>query len=250
MSGCAYKGRALAKPPAFPTIQQEDRPMTDLPAHPGMTPEQAYERLQHWYQKQAQLKKLKQHEHLERVALSEFYFPNQVEGTNRMDLGGGFDLKLQASFNYTVTEEDLDNVAAADIKRLKLPWDELFIYEPKVSISAYRKLNAEQKLFVDAILTIKPGSPQLEIVQAANREAQAEHVEAAEAAKADERVIVLDAETAEPGNFYFDDETWWVLDESSDWAEVEDADEIAILNVQLSDLKAKPAKPKRRRTSK
>lgn len=48
--------------------------MTDLPQFPGMTPEQAFERLQQWYQKKAQLNALKQNEHLERVALSEFYF--------------------------------------------------------------------------------------------------------------------------------------------------------------------------------
>lgn len=242
--------------------------MTDIPAYPGMTPEQAFQRLQDWYQKQAQLKSLKSHEHLERAALSEYYFPNQVEGTNRLELGGGFDLKLQAGFNYKVTEEDLDNVSAADIKKHKLPWDDLFIYKPELSISTYRTLTAEQKAFVDSILTIKPASPQLEIVPGANREGQAAHVAAAEAAAGnadasgspaaaspategggDERVVVLDAEKAEPGQFYHDGENWWQLDDDVEWQEVVDLVEIGILDAQLADLNAKPAKPKRGRKS-
>ena len=119
--------------------------MTDLPSYSGMTPEQAFERLQAWYQKNAQLKTLKTHEHLERVALAEYYFPQANEGTNRLPLGGGFDLKLQHGYRYTVTDEDLDQVAAKDIKRLKLPWDDLFVYKPELKLSEYRKLTPEQK---------------------------------------------------------------------------------------------------------
>lgn len=243
--------------------------MTDLPQFPGMTPEQAFERLQQWYQKKAQLNALKQNEHLERVALSEFYFPQAQEGTNRLALGGGYDLKLQHGYNYRVTEEDLDNVAAADIKRLKLPWDELFVYKPELSIKTYRQLTAEQKKFVDAILDIKPASPQLEIVPGANREGQAAHAAAAEAgnvAASDSPVadscafvVVLDAEAAEPGQYYSDGETWWVLGEDIEWQEVnvaehdENGNDIGPqLDAELERLKAEAAaaKPKRGRPRK
>lgn len=229
--------------------------MVEIPTQPEMTPEQAHQRLQEWYQKAAQLKTLKTHEHLERVALAAYYFRSPQEGTNRLDLGGGFDLKLQHGYYYKVSEEDLDQVKAADIKRLKLPWDELFVYKPEVKLSVYRKLSAEQKAFVDGILDIKESSPQLEIVPQADRAGQEAHARAADLGKAatgsqedssasDERIIVEDAEEAEVGHFYHDGEAWWVLNEDIEWDEVDDPSEIEILDKLLAD-KA-PPKPKRR----
>lgn len=211
--------------------------MVDIPPQQQMTPEQAYQRLQEWYQKQAQLKTLKQHEHLERVALSGFYFHDPREGTNRLDIGAGFDLKLQHGYNYKVNEEDLDNVKAADIKKHKLPWDDLFDYKPTLNMRTYRSLTEAQKQFVDQYLDIKPASPQLEIVPVADRAGQAAHAAAAEAAAAgnvdasgltpatdtsDSSAfeVVLDPESAEPGQFYNDGESWWVLGEDIEWVEV------------------------------
>lgn len=242
--------------------------MADLPSYPGMTPEQAYERLQAWYQKNAQLKTLRAHEHLERVALAEFYFPQAKEGTNRFDIGGGFDLKLNHGYRYTVTDEDLDQVAAKDIKRLKLPWDDLFVYKPELKLSEYRKLNAEQKAFVDSILDIKEASPQLEIVPVANTKGAKAHAEAAEQASAgkaaspseeadssaadDEVQVVLDAESAEPWQYYFDGETWWQLNEDIEWVEEEDSDLIELLELKLADAQeeAAAARPRRGRPRK
>ena len=217
-----------------------------IPTHQPMTPEDAYRRLEEWYLKQAQLRTLKTHEHLERTALAGFYFRNPVEGTNRMSLGGGYDLKLQHGFNYKVSDEDLDQVKPADIKKLKLPWDELFKFEPKLVKSVYNKLNKEQKDFVDQLLEITDASPQLEIVPVAKREAQAEHVAAAEAASADGLVIATDPEKAEPGHYYNDGETWWQLGKDIEWVEVEDADTIELLVAQADAAAPAPAAPKRR----
>ena len=228
--------------------------MTELPSYPGMTPEQAFQRLQEWYQEKVRLTALKTHEHLERVALSEYYFKDPREGTNRLELGGGFDLKLDHGYNYKVDEADLDNVAAADIKKLKLPWDDLFVYKPELHLKTYRSLNAEQKKFVDGLLSITTASPQLSIVPAANREGQAAHVAAAEGnvdASASPVVdspafeVVLDAEKAEPGQYYHDGDTWWLLADDVEWVEVEDLDTIELLDQAKADLEA--AQPKRGR---
>lgn len=238
--------------------------MVDIPTQPEMDPEKAYERLTEWYQKSAQLKTLKTHEHLERVALSGFYFRQPVEGTNRISLGGGYDLKLQFGYNYKVSEEDLDQVKAADIKRLKLPWDELITYKPNLSMSTYKGLNAEQKKFVDQFLEVKESSPQLDIVPAADRAGQAAHQQAAEAAAAPApdmnagftMQVVLDAEKAEPGQYFNDGETWWQLGEDIEWEEVTDPDELALLDTMLGDVQAaaeaapKPAVKKRGRPKK
>lgn len=232
--------------------------MVDIPTQPQMTPEQAQQRLQEWYQKQAQLKTLKTHEHLERVALASFFFSQPREGVNRIDLGGGFDLKLQYGYNYKVDEADLDQVKATDIKKLKLPWDDLFKYKPELVKSVYNKLSAEQKKFVDQILEIKEASPQLEIVPQANREGQQAHIEAAEAGKdasssqaADSSAdgdmrIAVDAEDAKPGDYYNDGETWWQLDDDIEWAEVDDADTIELLDKLAVDQAPPEPAPTRR----
>lgn len=221
-----------------------------IPTQEPMTPEAAFKRLEEWYVKQGQLKKLKAHEHLERVELVGFYFRSPKEGTNRLALGDGYDLKLQHGYNYKVTNEDLDQVKAADIKRLKLPWDELFKFEPKLVKPVYNGLSKEQKDFVDQLLEITDASPQLEIVATANREAQAEHAAAAEVALASSvscgMEIVTDPEAAQPGHFYNDGETWWQLGEDIEWVEVVDADSIELLTKLAEDAAPAPAAPKRR----
>lgn len=129
-----------------------------------MTPEQAYAQLQLWFQKQAQLAELKTEEILLRKDLSAFYFRKPVEGVNRLDLGGGFDLKLDFGYDYKVDEAALNSVKQADIKRLKLDLDSLVTYKPELSITAFRKLNAEQEKFVLGFLDIKEKTPRLQII--------------------------------------------------------------------------------------
>jgi hypothetical protein len=131
---------------------------------PAMTPEQAYQRLQVWFEQSKQLAELKTSEILARKELANFYFAKPQKGVNRLDLGGGFDLKLDYGFDYTVDEAALDSVKASDVKRLKLPMDDLIVYKPVLSLREYNKLNAEQKKFVDEFIDAKEKSPQLHIV--------------------------------------------------------------------------------------
>lgn len=218
---------------------------TEIPQQARMTPEQAFARLQEWFQKQTQLAKLKVHEHLERVELSAFYFTDPREGVNRLDLGGGFDLKLDHSFNITVNEDDLSGAKASDIKRLKLPWDDLFVYKPSLSKAIYNSLTPEQKLYVDQFLEIKPASPKLAIVPSANREGQAAHAAAAAPApKLDPARISI---TADPSNatdgdyFQGDDGAWWQLRvEENGWVAVPPdlCGELSAIKLALSTIKS------------
>lgn len=189
-----------------------------------LTPETAYARLQLWYQQKRDLTALKVVEHFERVRLSSFYFTAPREGTNRIDLGGGFDLKLDHSYNYKVDVAALDNVTPAQIKKHKLPWDDLFIYEPKLSVKTYRALTTEQKAFVDALLDIKEGSPQLEIVPRANAEGARQHAIAAAPAAPALAVIagIDDPDAGVEGDYYEDgDNQWWLCDANGEWEECE-----------------------------
>lgn len=188
----------------------------------NMTPEQAFASLQDWFIKKQKLSELKQEEHLQRAALATFYFPAPKEGTNRLDLGGGYDLKLVHSYNVTVDEAAVEQVTQAQIKKHKLPWDELFVYKPSLNKKVFNKLSAEQQKFVQTLLDSEPGSPQLDIVPNADREAQAAHVLAntkapAVAQDAPSVVVTLDTDTCQPGQFYFDGENLWQLREDGEW---------------------------------
>lgn len=249
--------------------------MVAINPKPDMTPEQAFARLQVWYGQQQKLAEAKVSEVLERKALAAFYFPEPVEGTNRLALGGGFDLKMGYSITRKVDEAALENVKASQAKKLKLNLDELFPTKPTLNLTEYRKLNDEQRAFVDTLLDIKPSdTPALHIVPQADTEGAAAHKAAAEAGNADAGAsaspaagspatgedvvnaytIVEDAEQAQPGHYYTDgDGNWWCLSDGNEWEAVEDDELVASLEAQVAmanDPPPAPEKPKRTRRRK
>jgi hypothetical protein len=227
--------------------------MARIPEQVQLTPEQAFEQLQVWFTLRQQLQKLKQTEVLARKDMVAFYFHNPVEGTNRVDLGGGFELKLTYGYDRKVDEAALQNVTAEQVKKLKLPMDELIRWKPELSVTAYRALNAEQQKFVDGLLDIKEGSPQLEIVPTANTAGAAKHKAAAEAAAQDVplkfNINSGKEDDTEAGQYYKDgDGVWWLLGQDGDdleWAQIEEPAQIEELEAQL-----KASKPKRTRRKK
>lgn len=231
--------------------------MTAIPPKPDMTQEQAFARLQAWYGTQQKLADLKTAEVLERKGLASFYFPAPEEGTNRLPLGGGFDLKLEHTITRKVDEAALDNVKATQAKKLKLNLDLLFPTKPTLSVTEYRKLTDEQRAFVDTLLDIKESeTPGLKIVPQADVEGHAAHKAAAEAANVVlAYTIVETAEDAEEGNYFTDGEgNWWVLEANGEelaWAEV-DEETVASLEAQVAMVEdtPAPAKPKRTRRKK
>jgi hypothetical protein len=220
---------------------------------PKLTPEEAFAKLQLWYQQQAQLAELKTAEVLARKELAAFYFTEPVEGSqNRMPLGDGFDLKLTHGINRNVDEAALANVTAAAVKKHKLNLDELFPMKPTLSLSAYRDLTEAQRVFVDSLLDIAPGTPKLEIVPSTT----AGEVPVIEQDFVPAYTIVTDPGEATEGDYYGDDGSWWqlvVTDETAAWAPVEDADLIAALTQQVAldataaELAAAPKKRRARR---
>jgi hypothetical protein len=221
---------------------------TEQTLPPTMTPESAYARLQAWYIKQQELSTLKVAEVLDRKDLAAYYFTAPREGTNRLDIGGGYELKLDHKFNYKVDEGAVDNVAASEIKNRKLPWDDLFDYKPTLNMKTYRKLTAEQKAFVDGLLEITDATPALSIVPAADTAGQQKHVEAARAEVQLQVVAfveVQDPDDAQPGNYYCDDEgQWWHVKEDGEWEHSIDPNTIVTTDAPA------PAKPKRTRAKK
>lgn len=196
-----------------------------VPARNPLTPETAFERLQLWYVTKQELSEIKTREILERQDLAKFYFPTPREGTNRMEVSPGYDLKVDYSYTYKVDEAAIDNTTASQIKKLKLPWDDLFVYKPELHMKTYRNLTPEQKAFVDTLLDIKPGTPQMSIVPQAERrnvgdaepELTATLAVSTEAAPPPPGVtpdglhIVEDMADAQRGSYYEDgDGDWWL----------------------------------------
>lgn len=191
--------------------------MTGTPAQP-QNAEAAFVMLQSWWATSKQLAELKVEEVVQRKQLATFYFPSPREGTNRLDIGFGYDLKLEHKFNRSIDEASLDNVKASDIKRLKLPWDDLIVYKPELSLSTYRSLTAEQKKWVDEnVIELKDATPSLSIVPRTG-EPQAELTAGADVPVTTEAVndapafvVVEDMDAAVAGNYYEDgDGDWWL----------------------------------------
>lgn len=224
------------------------------------SPEEAFERLQRWYTTKLELSELKTSEVLERKDLAGYYFPNPREGTNRLELGGGFHLKMTFPINRKVDEDAFNAVKVKDIKRLKLPMDDLFIMKPTLSLSAYRELDDEQRAFIDELLDSDDGTPSMDIVPAGESDDGRAGTEVAtgnatgkgkgkgrgrgrKAAQADDAGVpplppipaaalpdgvnfVEEEGDAEPGDYFDDGEkVWQMQDEGGDeyvWVEVED----------------------------
>lgn len=125
--------------------------------------------LAQWYKMKADLGKLKSAEALLRSRIFKFFFPNPKEGTNKVPLndGTGAQLKADHTIGRTVDQGSLD--ALRDEMKVegyngpKLNLDELVKWKPEVSITHYRQLTEEERMFFDRALIIKPGSPQMEI---------------------------------------------------------------------------------------
>lgn len=222
--------------------------MVAIPEKPQLTQEQAMQALQSWYGDQQQLRELRNKEMVERKSLFAYFFPSPVEGTNRFALGGGFDLKATQGYTRKVDEDALGAVKQKDAKALKLNLDALFPTKPTLDLSEYRKLNEEQRRFVDTLLDIDEGSPSMEIcasVKATTPAVAAAPVPTVPAPPAVPAVPAAPpapplfdfaevAENAKPGQYYHDDGNFWKLDDEYEWVAVEDALLIGQLTVAIA----------------
>jgi hypothetical protein len=212
-----------------------------------------FQRLQVWYNAQAELKAARDREAAERRALSGYFFTDPAEGTNRLDIGGGYDLVMKRGISRSVDEAALENVTASKAKKLKLNLDELFPTKPVLNVTAYRELTDEQRLFVDSLLTIKDdGLPGLSIQQRAEPAPVVPAVPVAPTAPPPPPTIVENAEDAEPGNYYTDGErNWWQLNADNEWDEVSTPSAVDVLEAfragEYEDMPPAPPAPKKGR---
>ena len=120
--------------------------------------------LERWYLVQEELGKLKNEEQLLRKKIFQGMFVDPKEGTNSINLDGGFVLKGKRVVNRTVDEAAF-RATAEILAKNGIPTDQIVKYKPELVTSEYRKLTFEQMHLFDTVLIIKDGMPGLEIVK-------------------------------------------------------------------------------------
>lgn len=117
--------------------------------------------LYEWYQLTEQLVPMKAKELELRKKLFGEYFPEPVEGTNRVEIEGA-ELIAVLPYNYTIDPDDLD-AALETVPASKR--DQLITWKPSLAKKVYNSLSKKARTtFTTTCLTVKPGSPSLKIV--------------------------------------------------------------------------------------
>lgn len=91
------------------------------------------------------------------------FYPTPVEGTNMLDLNGGWKLKGTYKIERKIDEAVLDPVLEK-LRAMKVNPDTLVKWWPQVQLTGYRTLTAEQQAVFDAALVIKPQAPGLTLL--------------------------------------------------------------------------------------
>lgn len=145
--------------------------MADLEEAQAVTPAE----LAKWYNLKKQLADVKTAEILLRTRIFKFFFPTPEEGTNTHPLkdGTGAELKAVHTIDRKVDEGELEALKAAlaeaatddknNLHGLEFDFDKLIVWKPELKIAEYRKLSEAQREVFDRVLTVKPGSPQVDI---------------------------------------------------------------------------------------
>lgn len=122
-----------------------------------------------WQKAAAALEELKTTEMNLRKLIFGECFPNPKEGVNNLELGAGYILKGTHKLSYSVSNKEgavtdcLVNVAATGNEGPFLA-QRLINWKPELSTSEYKKADDKYKKLLEPCLTIKPGSPSLELV--------------------------------------------------------------------------------------
>lgn len=122
------------------------------------------EKIVAWKDAKLQLDAFKKLEmELRKELVSENFDHEKLEGTENLELGNDWKLKCVKKLSYK-----LDNQKGATVKALAaMPSyvaERLVKWEPKLSTSEYKKLDATNRAIIDEVLTITEASPSLDLV--------------------------------------------------------------------------------------
>lgn len=126
-------------------------------------------KLQEWHQAvlaAQEAKKLVEAEQALRKEVMALFFPEPVEGTNKFDLEAGWSLKATHKIERKVDEAALPAVLQ-QLREMGVNPDTLIRTKPDLDTKAYKSLvqiNPDAAHVFEQALTIKPGSPTVELV--------------------------------------------------------------------------------------
>lgn len=111
-------------------------------------------------------KKAVEKEQALRKEIMALFFPAPEEGTNKVDLGSGWTLKATHKIDRKIDEAALPAVFQ-QLREMNVNPDPLVRAVPALETKAYKSLaqiNPDAARIFEQALTIKPGSPTLELV--------------------------------------------------------------------------------------
>lgn len=122
-----------------------------------------------WDKAKKELNRLKELEmNLRNQIIATDFANHKAEGTENVDLGGGYKLKAVFKTTYSFTDKELVDAALTKIEKLGAEGEyiaeRLVKFKPELSVSEYKKLDTAYKAIIDEILVTKPATPSLELV--------------------------------------------------------------------------------------
>jgi hypothetical protein len=91
------------------------------------------------------------------------FYPVPKEGTNTLDLADGWKLKGVYKLDRKIDDAALPAVTE-QLRGMGVNADTLVAWKPELKTATYRELTAEQRAVFDQALTVKPGSPTVELM--------------------------------------------------------------------------------------
>lgn len=145
--------------------QTVEQPTTPAPSDALVTSDNFFEMLGRWNALTERIaqecKPLEEEELVLRKALFGHVFPEPREGTNRVDLNGGWQLEGQYKLDRKIDEAALPAVFEAMPEGSK---DYLVTYRPSLVLQMYRTLPENLLQIFDQCLTTKASTPTLKLV--------------------------------------------------------------------------------------
>lgn len=121
------------------------------------------EEFNEWYTLKQQMETIKEREAELRKKIFAAYFTEAHEGTNKLELQGGYTLNGKRVISRTIDKGAMVSLTP-ELQAAGIRLDDIVEWKPSLKLSMYRKLTEEQTKLFDQILVIKDGMPGLEIV--------------------------------------------------------------------------------------
>lgn len=132
-----------------------------------------YDTISEWHKAKAKAAEWTAKEMELRKAIGAKFFADATEGTNNLALDYGKVLKFTKTISRSPDKAQLNAVLFEERKKLAedpeyksnvMPLiDDVISYEPKVSVSEWKKLDADQQKLLADVVTEKDGAPSLSI---------------------------------------------------------------------------------------